>query len=100
MPTQTEKTFIQWLGIVLGDERWRAIVRGQMQQHELSVIQLGAAIRRPAGRHPRESLRRSELGKTLLVGVAQLERGRTVSANEFVRELEVHRRTNRSARDA
>jgi len=47
-----------------------------------------------------KSLRRAELGKTLLVGVEQLEQGKTMSTAEFVRELQVHRRTKRSAKHA
>jgi len=53
MPTQTEKTFMQWLGTFLGDEKWRAIVRAQMQQHDLPIIQVGIGTRNSTSKQRR-----------------------------------------------
>jgi len=37
-----EIIFMQWLRAMLRDEQWRAIIRAQMQQYDLPVIELRA----------------------------------------------------------
>jgi hypothetical protein len=37
-----EFIFMQWLRAMLRDEQWRAIIRAQMQQYDLPVIELRA----------------------------------------------------------
>lgn len=45
MQAEPETLFVHWLGTVLRDERWRAIIRAQVQQNELPVIEAGAEPR-------------------------------------------------------
>ena len=53
MQKEPEAMFIQWLGAVLRDEQWRAIIRAQVQEHELPIIEAGAGVESTVSRRRR-----------------------------------------------